>query len=116
LGLSPGFKALVDAQEAVGESETVQFTCSPDIVQVNAAFKAVLSGVMRRLVLKEGLRPDGRSVTQVRPIRSRANLLPRTHGSVLFTRGETQVCARILAAGDTLVVVGSDKGETQTWF
>ncbi len=50
---------------------------------------------MRRLVLEEGYRADGRSIGDVRPIWSRAGLLPRTHGSVLFTRGETQVrCAR----------------------
>ena len=46
---------------------------------------------MRRLVLEEGFRADGRSIGDVRPIWSRAGLLPRTHGSVLFTRGETQV-------------------------
>ena len=46
---------------------------------------------MRRLVLEEGFRADGRGVGDVRPIWSRAAVLPRTHGSVLFTRGETQV-------------------------
>jgi hypothetical protein len=39
----------------------------------------------------QGKRIDGRGLTDIRPIRSRANLLPRTHGSALFTRGETQV-------------------------
>lgn len=62
-------------------------------------WKQVASGVMRELVLKHGVRADGRSVTDVRPIRSRAGVLPRTHGSALFTRGETQVgrrhCAHI---------------------
>ena len=48
---------------------------------------------MRRLVLRDGLRADGRGVTDVRPIASRAGLLPRTHGSALFTRGETQALA-----------------------
>jgi polyribonucleotide nucleotidyltransferase len=46
---------------------------------------------MRRLVLKDGIRMDGRKVTDIRPIWSRAGVLPRTHGSALFTRGETQV-------------------------
>lgn len=58
------------------------------------AFKAAESGVMRGLVLKEGARADGRGVADVRPITSRASLLPRTHGSALFTRGETQVRGR----------------------
>ena len=48
---------------------------------------------MRRLLLDEGFRADGRSKTEVRPIRSRAGLLPGTHGSALFTRGETQAIA-----------------------
>lgn len=48
---------------------------------------------MRRLVLEEGFRADGRAVSDVRPIWSRAQVLPRTHGSVLFTRGETQALA-----------------------
>jgi hypothetical protein len=46
---------------------------------------------MRQLVLREGIRADGRAVTDIRPITSRAGVLPRTHGSSLFTRGETQV-------------------------
>lgn len=48
---------------------------------------------MRRLVLEDGFRADGRSIDAVRPIWSRAGVLPRTHGSVLFTRGETQALA-----------------------
>lgn len=41
--------------------------------------------------MQTGLRSDGRAVTDVRPIQSMCSLLPRTHGSALFTRGETQV-------------------------
>lgn len=48
---------------------------------------------MRDLVLEEGVRADGRGLAEVRPISSRCGLLPRTHGSVLFTRGETQAIA-----------------------
>lgn len=49
-------------------------------------------------MLKDGIRMDGRKVTDIRPIWSRAGVLPRTHGSALFTRGETQVgvCARFM--------------------
>jgi polyribonucleotide nucleotidyltransferase len=56
---------------------------------------------MRLLVLDEGLRADGRGVADIRPISSRAGLLPRTHGSSLFTRGETQV-RRAPRAGNRL--------------
>lgn len=64
-----------------------------DGTNVSLALKRVESGVMRSLVLNEGYRADGRGVNEVRPIWSRAGVLPRTHGSVLFTRGETQALA-----------------------
>ncbi|KAL4447781.1 hypothetical protein ABPG75_005000 [Micractinium tetrahymenae] len=64
-----------------------------DYVTVQMALKRVESAIMRRLVLEEGFRADGRSIDAVRPIWARAGVLPRTHGSVLFTRGETQAMA-----------------------
>ncbi|KIY96871.1 polyribonucleotidenucleotidyltransferase, partial [Monoraphidium neglectum] len=76
--------AMVAAIEASGDFPGVTD------VQLQMAFKAAESSVMRGLVLREGTRADGRGVTDVRPITSRAALLPRTHGSALFTRGETQ--------------------------
>ncbi|MEZ4649158.1 MAG: polyribonucleotide nucleotidyltransferase [Candidatus Eisenbacteria bacterium] len=45
---------------------------------------------MRRMILEEGRRTDGRSLTDVRPISSEVSVLPRTHGSAVFTRGQTQ--------------------------
>jgi polyribonucleotide nucleotidyltransferase len=48
------------------------------------------SDAMRRQVLKEGRRADGRGLADVRPISGRTSVLPRSHGSALFTRGETQ--------------------------
>lgn len=45
---------------------------------------------LRTMILEEGLRPDGRHTTDIRPISIRIGVLPRTHGSALFTRGETQ--------------------------
>lgn len=48
---------------------------------------------MRGLIVRENVRPDGRGPSTVRPIACRAGVLPRVHGSALFTRGETQVLA-----------------------
>jgi polyribonucleotide nucleotidyltransferase len=64
----------------------------PDSVrqQVKQIFEELEKEEMRRLIIKEGRRADGRSVTQVRPITCEIGLLPRTHGSALFTRGQTQ--------------------------
>ena len=46
--------------------------------------------IMRKKILEEGIRPDGRKVTEVRPIWCEVGILPRTHGSAIFTRGQTQ--------------------------
>ncbi|HVA22321.1 MAG TPA: polyribonucleotide nucleotidyltransferase [Candidatus Micrarchaeia archaeon] len=54
------------------------------------AFESVLKAAVRRAILEEGLRPDGRRTDEVRPIWSRVGVLPRTHGSAIFTRGQTQ--------------------------
>lgn len=55
---------------------------------------------MRSIVVDENLRADGRGTTEVRPITSRAGFLPRTHGSALFTRGETQAIAVATLGGN----------------
>ena len=47
--------------------------------------------VYRRKIIDKGIRPDGRELTQVRPIWCEVGLLPRAHGSAVFTRGQTQV-------------------------
>ena len=55
------------------------------------AFEDVLKEVVRDRMLREGIRPDGRGYQDIRPISCEVGLLPRVHGSGLFTRGETQV-------------------------
>jgi len=59
--------------------------------EILKAFSAHLKAVVRSAILDRGYRPDGRDSTTVRPISGEVGLLPRTHGSGLFTRGETQV-------------------------
>ncbi len=51
----------------------------------------IVAGEVRRLISVEKIRPDGREVNEIRPLDSKVDLLPRAHGSALFTRGETQV-------------------------
>ena len=55
------------------------------------AFKKVEKKVMRRMILNENVRADGRKPDEIRPISARVGLVPRAHGSALFTRGNTQV-------------------------
>jgi len=65
-------------------------------------FKQVQSDVMRKMILDEGYRSDGRSLEQIRPIDIEMSLMPRTHGSALFTRGETQALAVCTLGGETM--------------
>ena len=58
---------------------------------VKEAFNDVLKEIVRRRILEEGRRPDGRGYKDIRPVSCEVGILPRTHGSGLFTRGETQV-------------------------
>jgi polyribonucleotide nucleotidyltransferase len=71
-------------EEIAGEDETLK---SP----VKFAFDEALKDVVRSRIIKEGLRPDGRGLDEIRPIWCEVGISPRAHGSGLFTRGETQV-------------------------
>lgn len=59
--------------------------------QIAEGFKSVVKGEVRRRILELGVRPDGRGLAEIRPIACEVGTLPRTHGSGLFTRGQTQV-------------------------
>lgn len=65
------------------------------------AYKELQSQLMRQMVLKEKKRVDGRGLEEIRPILIEQSLLPRTHGSSLFTRGETQTIAVCTLGGET---------------
>ncbi len=58
--------------------------------EVDAAFAAQVKAVIRRRICQDGVRPDGRGVSDIRPIWGEVSWLPRSHGSAIFTRGETQ--------------------------
>jgi polyribonucleotide nucleotidyltransferase len=63
--------------------------------------KKLEAEIVRGAILKDGKRIDGRTTTQIRPIESMVGFLPRTHGSALFTRGETQsICTTTLGTKD----------------
>ncbi|KAH9728649.1 polyribonucleotide nucleotidyltransferase 1 [Citrus sinensis] len=68
-------------------------------VDVKLVFKEVTSKFLRRRIVEGGRRSDGRFADGIRPISSRCGLLPRAHGSALFTRGETQSLA-VVTLGD----------------
>src|SRR5580693_7970050 len=72
-----------------------------DPAKLGGVFKSCEASVVRRGILETGLRIDGRNVSTVRPIVSEVSILPRAHGSALFTRGETQaLVVATLGTGD----------------
>ncbi len=53
---------------------------------------------VRKMILKDHKRPDGRAITDIRPLAAEVDLLPRAHGSAMFTRGQTQICSVVTLA------------------
>jgi len=72
-----------------------------DPLKLISVFKELEADIVRRSILDTGIRIDGRTVDKVRPILGEVGILPRTHGSALFTRGETQaIVVATLGTGD----------------
>lgn len=85
------YEAIAAAYEKVSEAlADVLETNHRDIEQ---AFENLKASILRGDILKDGKRLDGRGLKDIRPIVAEVGILPRTHGSALFTRGETQVLA-----------------------
>src|SRR5699024_7400386 len=91
----------------------------PEIAkQVETVLDQMVQEEVRRLITKEKVRPDGRRIDEIRPRSSRVTLLPRTHGSGLFTRGQTQalsVCT-LGALGDVQILDGLDLEESKRFM
>ncbi|MCX5736211.1 MAG: polyribonucleotide nucleotidyltransferase [candidate division NC10 bacterium] len=86
-------------------------------LQVKEVFEDLEKQEMRRLIIEEGRRVDGRSITQVRPITCETAVLPRTHGSALFTRGQTQALATTtLGTSDDEQRMDALEGESRKRF
>lgn len=96
-----GLEQLMDTGAAKGERNAAMDELLEEAVgrlgeeysskQIDKAFDGLVKTVMRRKILEEGKRPDGRSPSEIRSISSEVGIVPRTHGSGLFTRGQTQV-------------------------
>ncbi len=79
--------------------------------------KKLESEIVRGSILKDGTRIDGRKLDQVRPIEAMVGLLPRTHGSALFTRGETQaICTTTLGTKDAEQMIDGLEGLSYNHF
>lgn len=69
---------------------------------------------VRKMILKEQKRPDGRDMTQIRPLAAEVDIIPRVHGSAMFTRGQTQICNVVTLAplAEAQKIDGLNQSET----
>ncbi len=93
------------AIHALGDEVRAHFGAQAEGAAVNAraamgAFEDLEAETVRSAILKDGERPDGRALTEVRPIWCEVGVLPRAHGSAIFTRGQTQIL-NVLTLGST---------------
>ena len=97
-----------DAVDALKAEVKEHFAETYGAADISEAFGKVHKAQVRRRILDQGIRPDGRDTKTVRPITCEVGLIPRTHGSGLFTRGETQVLSLVTlgTVGDEQVVEG----------
>jgi len=111
-----------EAIDAVRESVLAKYqeqeTDEETLKQVNEIVYKLVKEEVRRLITEEKIRPDGRRVDEIRKLSSEVGLLPRTHGSGIFTRGQTQalsVCT-LGALGDVQILDGLGIEETKRFM
>ena len=99
----------IDAAKAKAAAALLKSADNPaglDSIKFGSAFKEAEAHILRRDIIERGKRVDGRPLDKVRPIQSEVGVLPRAHGSALFTRGETQA----------LVVATLGTAEDEQWI
>ncbi|HOK43789.1 MAG TPA: polyribonucleotide nucleotidyltransferase, partial [Thermoclostridium caenicola] len=86
--------------------------------QIADALYKLQKKIVRSLILDEGRRVDGRSLMEIRPLHAEVGLLPRTHGSALFQRGQTQVLTNVTLGplGDVQMLDGVDLEESKRYM
>ncbi len=85
---------------------------------VKAVLRKIEKEIVRRSIIERGMRPDGRTATDIRPIHCEIGVLPRAHGSGIFTRGQTQVLtvATLGAMGEMQIIEGLEPEEATKRF
>ncbi len=96
--------------ETIAHFETLEYASdsvkNKTLKQVKEICHEIVATEVRRLISVDKIRPDGRGISELRPLNSQIDLLPRVHGSALFTRGETQVLSvcTLGALGDNQII------------
>ena len=113
-GKEAQYKALADAKAALLAALGETY----DAKALAQAFESIEKSVVRERILGEKIRPDGRSYQEIRPISVEVGILPRVHGTGLFTRGETQVLtvATLGTPGDTQKLDTLNAEETKRYM
>ena len=95
-----------------------RYTDEENGAEVTEAVEKLQKYIVRRWILDEGKRVDGRGITDIRPLSAEAGILPRTHGSGLFARGQTQVLtvATLGAMGDAQALDGLDLDDQKRYM
>lgn len=108
------YAALGEARAKIMEKITEE---ELDVEKVPSLIDSLEADIVRNSVLKTGIRIDGRDLTTVRPIISEVGILPRTHGSALFTRGETQaLVVSTLGTAQDEQIIDALEGEYRSNF
>ncbi len=86
--------------------------------QVGMVVDKIVTKEVRRLITEDKVRPDGRKVDEIRPLSSRVDILPRTHGSALFTRGQTQALGVVTlgSLGENQIIDGLETTDVTKRF
>lgn len=100
--------------EEVQDDDKVRYSHS----DIAVAFEKLIDTEVRKAILNDGIRPDNRKTTEVRPISSAVGLLPRTHGSALFTRGTTQGLSitTLGSVSDSQLIDTMEEDNTKRYF
>lgn len=111
--------ALDDLVKDIVAKMKPEYEDKPELqAQLHEAADGVVKGVIRELILKKDKRPDGRGLDEIRPLEAIAGILPRVHGSGLFTRGQTQVMtvATLGLPGDAQTLDGLEDEEPKRYM
>ena len=116
------FAKIDEISDAVVDELTIKFHGEEDAEQkinyVKESLETIVATEVRRLITEEKIRPDGRAVDEIRPLSSSVGLFDRTHGSALFTRGQTQALSVVTlgALGEYQIIDGLGVEESKRFM
>ncbi|PQV65261.1 polyribonucleotide nucleotidyltransferase [Abditibacterium utsteinense] len=107
----------VEALKSLAKAELSE-SLGDDAKYLGSAFEKLAEKLTRASILEDGVRPDGRKIGDLRELTAKVSLLPRTHGTGLFSRGETQVLtiATLGSPGDEKIIDGLDDEEKRRYL